>query len=160
MSRTAINALFSELGSQLGMDQLALDENDHCILQIEDGSDIHLEYLEQSDLLLMVSALPPIEADYKAVVYEAMLKGNYLWQDTYGSTLAIHTGTNAVIVEHKMSVANIVPGSLQEHISGFDALVNGWQERIKDLIEAADFAKSEAQSNTNMSPSSMNMLRG
>ena len=160
MSREAINALFSELGSQLGMDQLALDENDHCVLRIDEGSDIHLEYLEESGLLLMVSALPGIEAEYKAAVYEIMLKGNYLWQDTYGATLAIHPETNAVIVEHKMNVANIAPGSLQEHVSGLDALVQGWQEHIKEIIEAIDLEKSKAQSNAQMSPSSMNMLRG
>ena len=157
MSLTAIQALFAELGQQLGMAELALDENNHCILNIDDGNDIHLEYLESEDLLLMVSALPPVEEKHQAVIYGTMLQGNYLWQDTYGATLAIHPETDAIIIEHKMRIDTIEPGSLQEHIAGLDTLTRAWEERIGDIIAKQDTSASD----TALRPQDMNhMLRG
>lgn len=157
MSLTAIQALFAELGQQLGMAELALDDNNHCILNIDEGSDIHLEYLESEDLLLMVTALPPALEKHQAKIFETLLKGNYLWQDSYGATLAIHPETDAIILEHKMRTDAIEPGSLQDHIAGLDTLARAWEERIGDII-----AEQESQATANTTtPQDMNhMLRG
>ncbi|NIZ02152.1 type III secretion system chaperone [Thalassospira lucentensis] len=157
MSLTAIQALFAELGQQLGMAELALDENNHCILNIDDGNDIHLEYLESEDLLLLVSALPPAAEKHQAKIYDILLKGNYLWQDTYGATLAIHPETDAIIIEHKMRIDAIEPGSLQDHIAGLDTLVRAWEERIGEVVAEQDTPSSD----TAPRPQDMNhMLRG
>ncbi|MBC07470.1 type III secretion system chaperone [Thalassospira sp.] len=157
MSLVAINALFAELGKQLGMAELALDDNNHCILNIDDGNDIHLEYLESEDLLLMVTALPPAAEKHRAKIFETLLKGNYLWQDSYGATLAIHPETDAIIIEHKMRPEAIAPGSLQDHVSGLDALARAWEERIGETISAQD---SQEATKTSSAQEMNHMLRG
>ncbi|MCC9620337.1 type III secretion system chaperone [Thalassospira sp. MA62] len=157
MSLTAIAAHFTELGQQLGMAELALDENHHCVLNIDDGEDIHLEYIEDEDLLLMVSALPAASEKHQAKIYDTLLKGNFLWQETYGATIAVHPKTNAIIFEHKMRVEGIEQGSLQDHIAGLDGLVRAWDERLKDVVAEAEATASTSTPN----PQHMNtMLRG
>jgi hypothetical protein len=135
MARSHVDNLLTKLGKDLGMDRLGLDKADHCILQIEDGPHLHMEYFEDEDLLVIVAALEPVPKDKQLAVYTSLLKGNFMWQGTFGATLALHPESGAIAVQHKLVAAAIEPVNFQGLIDGFDGLCRHWRGQIASLLE-------------------------
>jgi len=137
MARSHVDNLLIRLGKDLGMDRLGLDKADHCILKIEDGPNLHMEYFEDEDLLVIVAALEPVPKDKQLAAYTALLKGNFMWQGTFGATLAVQPESDAIVVQHKLVAAAIEPVTFQGIIDGFDGLCRHWRDRIAALDEPA-----------------------
>lgn len=133
MARHHIDELLINLARQLEMDDLRLDDGNHCILKIEDGPDLHLEYFDDEDLVVLAAALEPVAEALRPAAYRMLLKANFMWQGTAGATLALNPDSDAVIVQHKLVAANIGSESFMGVIDGFDGLCRLCREELDGL---------------------------
>ncbi|MEM8795171.1 MAG: type III secretion system chaperone [Pseudomonadota bacterium] len=131
MARMHAEGLISGFGKAINMEGgLKLDEKNHLILKMDDGPDLHFEYFEEEDILVLASALPSPSGDKKAAVYELLLSANFMWQGTGGATLSINPETKDVIVHHKLDVKRVQEAEMEELVTGFAKLCEYWQQRM------------------------------
>ena len=83
----ALRSLIADLGAQMGLGDLALDDHGSLALSFDDSLVVNLQALADDDLLLLYADLGPPAAGER--IYPALLRGNLFWRATLGATLSL-----------------------------------------------------------------------
>ena len=83
----ALRSLMTDLGAQMGLSDLALDDQGSLALRFDDSLVVNLQAVAEGDLLLFYADLGPPAAVEQ--IYPALLRGNLFWRTTLGATLSL-----------------------------------------------------------------------
>ena len=83
----ALRSLIADLGAQMGLGDLALDDHGSLALSFDDSLVVNLQAVADDDLLLLYADLGPPGAGER--IYPALLRGNLFWRATLGATLSL-----------------------------------------------------------------------
>ena len=83
----ALRSLIADLGAQMGLGDLALDDHGSLALSFDDSLVVNLQAVADGDLLLLYADLGPPAAGER--IYPALLRGNLFWRATLGATLSL-----------------------------------------------------------------------
>jgi hypothetical protein len=83
----ALRSLMTDLGAQMGLSDLALDDQGSVALRFDDSLVVNLQAVADGDLLLFYADLGPPAAGEQ--IYPALLRGNLFWRATLGATLSL-----------------------------------------------------------------------
>lgn len=138
MSRQTIDDLMAEFGESIEISDLALDEDGFVCVVTEIGISLNIEHLEEDDSLLMHATVGEIPDEQRFVVYEEMLKANFLWRDTMGATLSVTPDG-----QHAMLMISVTTGDLDvpKLINVFECatgLAYVWSVRFRQMIGEID----------------------
>lgn len=157
MPDNTMSALLSDVEKDLGMEEgaLALDEDGQSIVQIdEDGTLIAMDYIDSQDVLVLSSVLDPLPEDQKAEAYKAMLKSNFLWQDTYGATLCLEPNNGLPMLMHQVDPEGLIANDLIDLIEGMADLA----QKLNEALETAGDPGTAAE--TSVSTGGEDFIRG
>lgn len=97
------NLLFSEIGSQIGMESLSFGEDNTCSLEFDEN--VVLTFIDADPSLYCVAYLGEWdEAPEKAA---RLLEANFAWQETNGGTLAIEPGSRRVVLSRSWQATGL-----------------------------------------------------
>ena len=133
---TELETALKELGSKTGQD-IALDENGSCTLELADGRMLLLQ--ERADLneLDFVANLGTVPDEARAAVFTELLAANFYWKETFGATLSWNSDLEEVVLIYPLPLASVSSESIETIFTRFLELQAVWSERLAGLVADA-----------------------
>lgn len=142
MSLENAKANLKEFGKQLNLEGLAYDENNTCILGIDNTFSLHLTYEPNSDRLYLYSPILdglPKDDKIRLKLYENLLEGSMLGGQMAGGGVGVAVPEELILMH---AVIDMGIGTDAFSLSRFAPLfveaVEKWREKVKNILEGRD----------------------
>lgn len=137
MSYENAKANLKEFGKELNLNNLEFDENNTCILGIDNTFSLHITYEPNSNALYLYSPLLdglPTDDRVKLKLYEALLEGSMLGGQMAGGGVGVATKEGLILIHCKIEMGLGVDSlALRRFAPLFVETVEQWR-RIVDAI--------------------------
>lgn len=127
-----------EFGKELGIEGLQFDENNTCILGIDDTFSMHLTYEPNSDRLYLYSPiLDGLPKDEKARLrlYEKLLEGSMLGGQMAGGGIGVAVKEELILMHCTIDMAHAVSSALRAFAPLYVETVEKWRKIASDVSE-------------------------
>lgn len=133
-----LTPLLNRLAQELGLDDLALDEDGMCMLQGENAMSLALLAHASGESMTLAASIYPVQDATRAALCEKLLKMNFLLLETQGSTLSIDEEGQEVVVCRQLSISGQAPDDFVQAVLDF-LLVSG---QLREQLMALPLASS------------------
>ncbi len=137
------NVLVAELGRQLGIADLALDEGATCTLFVDDGAVIvsfgFNKTAQAIDLMICLDAVEPATAPLAL-----LLRANFSWLGSRGATFAIEPASGALVLQRRVAGNAVHVAELRQALEELVAAADAWAKRLAAETAAAGEAPASA----------------
>lgn len=130
-----------EFGKELGLEGLEYDENNTCILGIDDEFSLHITYEPNSKRLYLYSPLLdglPRDDKTKLKLYEALLEGSMLGGQMAGGGVGVAVKEELILVHCTLDMEYAVPSSLRAFAPLYVETVEKWRKICRDISEGRE----------------------
>ncbi len=124
-----------ELGVELGLAGLALDENYACTIATDDNL-ITLQYQPQDRTFLVFAPVLSADESFSAPVLEYALEANLFGRDTLGMHLGYYSPISALVLSAAVGEDEKSVQEFMDYLSFFAAELAKWQSNIQSKIDA------------------------
>ena len=131
--------LLSDFGKEIGIPELAFDENGTCSL-IFDEVVVNIEKNTEDGKLFFYSNLGTIPATQREGFYKTLLEANAFYKGTGGGTLAIDESSNIVLFLYQVPVKSLDHGTFSKTMENYINIVEYWTEQVKGYPSASGTA--------------------
>jgi len=138
-----------EFGKELGIEGLKFDENNTCILGIDDTFSMHLTYEPNSDRLYLYSPILdglPKDVQNRLKLYEKLLEGSMLGGQMAGGGIGVAVKEELILMHCTIDMAHAVSSALRAFAPLYVETVEKWRKIAADVAEgrsAGDEDKKE-----------------
>jgi hypothetical protein len=135
-----------EFGKELGLEGLEFDENNTCILGIDDEFSLHLTFEPNSDRLYLYSPLLdglPTDDKRRLRLYEALLEGSMLGGQMAGGGVGVAVKEELILMHCTLDMAHAVPSALRAFAALYVETVEKWRKTCAEIVEGRDDASRE-----------------
>ncbi len=127
----ALQALIGELGQQMGLGDLSLDEQGFCALRFDEKLVINLQYWADDEQLLLFADLGPSAIGVQ--LYSNLLRANLFWRATLGATLSLSEDDPPhVILALQQPWQPLDAAQLNASLERFVNTVEDWSEVVEN----------------------------
>jgi hypothetical protein len=140
MSFENAKANLKEFGKELGL-ELDFDENNTCILGIDDEFSLHLTYEPNSKRLYLYSPLLdglPKDEKKRLKLYENLLEGSMLGGQMAGGGVGVAVKEELILMHCTLDMEHAEPNALSRFSPFYVDTVGDWRKKIKKLLEEAE----------------------
>lgn len=126
-----------EFGKELNL-ELAFDENNTCILGIDDDYSLHLTYEPNSQRLYLYSPLLdglPKDDKTRLALFERLLEGAMLGGQIAGGGVGVAPKEELILVHATIQMDHAVSSALRAYAPIFLEMVERWRKICKDITE-------------------------
>lgn len=130
-----------EFGKELGLEDLEFDENNTCILGIDDAYSLHVTYEPNSKKLYIYSPLLdglPKDEKTKLHLYERLLEGALLGGQVAGGGIGVAVQEELVLVHATVDMEHALPSALRTYAPVFVEMVEKWRKTCEDIVAGRD----------------------
>lgn len=130
-----------EFGKELGLEGLNYDENNTCILGIDDEFSMHLTYEPNSDRLYVYSPLLdglPKDDRTRAKLYEKLLEGSMLGGQMAGGGVGVAVKEELILMHCVIDMAYAAPTLLRAFAPLYVETVEKWRKACRDICEGRE----------------------
>jgi len=151
MSLENAKANLKEFAKELNL-ELAFDENQTCILGIDNTFSLHLTYEPNSDRLYLYSPILdglPKDDKTRLRLYEALLEGSMLGGQMAGGGVGVAVPEELILMHCVLEMGvGTDTASLRRFAPLFVEAVEKWRSKVKDIMEgrAGDSSSSPKDS--------------
>lgn len=138
--------ILAELGKQIGLDDVKLDENGLCRLVFDKNYIVDIEEAEDKKTVHIYSPICIIPTEGKEALYATILEANLFGQGTGGATFAIDQNLNEVLLFRTLDIEKTDYQDFANELEEFVGWVATWMEKIK----AQDFQQPIQDSDESM----------
>jgi len=150
-----------EFAKELNLEGLAFDENNTCILGIDNEFSLHLTYEPNSDRLYLYAPVLdglPKDEKTKLALYEALLEGSMLGGQMAGGGVGVAVPEELILMHCVLEMGvGTDPSALRRFAPVFVEAVERWRGKVKDVMEGRGGTGHHGKSHTpNVPPPSPN----
>jgi hypothetical protein len=157
MSLENAKANLKEFGKELGLEGIEFDENNTCILGIDDEFSLHITYEPNSKRLYLYSPLLdglPKDDKTKLRLYERLLEGSMLGGQMAGGGVGVAVKEELILIHCTLDMEHAVSAALRAFAPLYVETVENWRKICKEVFEGRDdSAKKLDQPPSQMRPS-------
>lgn len=131
----------AEFGKELGLEGLEFDENNTCILGIDDQFSMHLTFEPNSDRLYIYSPLLdglPKDDKNRLKLYERLLEGSMLGGQMAGGGCGVAVKEELILMHCTIDMAHAYPSALRAFAPLYVETVEKWRKICTDLSEGRE----------------------
>ena len=127
-----------EFGKELQLEGLDFDENNTCILGIDDEYSLHLTYEPNSKRLYLYSPLIdglPKDDKTRLKLYEKLLEGSLLGGQMAGGGVGVAVNEELILVHSTIDMEHALSSALRNYAPIFVEMVEKWRKICQDISE-------------------------
>ncbi|WP_461833103.1 type III secretion system chaperone [Desulfothermus sp.] len=127
--------LLKQLGQEMGLGTLEMDEDNTCRLVFDDIINVDLEVTDDNKILWIYSVIGVLPVDNREKFYERLLSANLFGKETGDAAFAVDTNTKEVLLITKVNLEKI---DFQDFINLLELFVDRtefWIDEIKRTAE-------------------------
>lgn len=140
-----INSILLELGHQMGLDNLKLDQNRVCRLVFDKKYVVDIEATEDEKVVHIYSTITAIPAEGKERFYETFLEANLFGKGTGGATFGINKMENELMLTRAI---NMETCDYQEFVNILESFVNHVESWMTNIENGSIFQEKEHHAET------------
>lgn len=136
-----------EFGKELGLEGLEFDENNTCILGIDDEYSLHLTYEPNSKKLYLYSPLLdglPKDDKHRLRLYEALLEGSLLGGQMAGGGVGVAVNEELILVHSTLDMEHAAGNALRNYAPVFVEMVEKWRKKCQEISEGREETAAKA----------------
>ena len=133
-------------GKELGLEGLEFDENNTCILGIDDEFSLHLTYEPNSKRLYLYSPLLdglPRDDKTKLRLYERLLEGSMLGGQMAGGGVGVAVKEELILVHCTLDMEHAESNVLARFAPAYVEMVERWRKICSEISEGRDEASAK-----------------
>lgn len=141
MSRQNAEANLREFGSELNLKDLKFDENNTCILGIDQKFSLHITYEPNTNKLYVYAPLLdglPQNSDMKLQLYEKLLEGALLGGQMAGGGVGVAVKEGLILIHFTLDMGHAEPNDLRKAIPLWVEIIERWREICEDPSKSFD----------------------
>jgi len=141
MSFENAKANLKEFGKELNLEGLEFDENNTCILGIDDEFSLHITYEPNSKRLYLYSPLLdglPRDDKTRLRLYERLLEGSMLGGQMAGGGVGVAVKEELILMHCTIDMEHAVPAALRAFAPLFVETVEKWRKSCRDISEGRE----------------------
>ena len=143
MSLAAMENVLAEFGAAIGIPDLRPDEEHRCDLMIDDVA-ISFELGLDDETLCIYSLLGAVPEEAGAAGYRALLRANFMFQRTSGSTLSIDPRAGGIVLIRQERLESLRLARFESVVEDFVDVAERWMKRLESgELEAPPTAAQE-----------------
>ncbi len=143
MERRQADILIGDLATQLGIPTLALDENNMCMLAIDDAQQtVSIAYDPTAGSFNLVTCLDAIAPSPARIALA--LAANFERPSAGGASLAIEPSSGTFVLQRRWLTPDLGVGGLPGALLAFLDEAGAWTGRLASIDEAAPTASGPA----------------
>lgn len=130
-----------EFGKELGIEGLQFDENNTCILGIDDTFSMHITYEPNSDRLYLYSPVLdglPRDDKTRLKLYERLLEGSMLGGQMAGGGVGVAVKEELILLHCTIDMAHALSSALRAFAPLYVETVEKWRKIAADLAEGRE----------------------
>jgi len=130
-----------EFGKELNLEGLAFDENNTCILGIDDEFSLHLTYEPNSKRLYLYSPLLdglPRDEKTKLRLYERLLEGSMLGGQMAGGGVGVAVKEELILMHCTIDMEHAVSSALRAFAPLYVETVEKWRKICAEISEGRE----------------------
>jgi hypothetical protein len=143
MGKKEMEALVSDLGKEVGIPELELDEDGYCCLFFDDVV-VNMEWDDENERLLLYTSVGDIPEDGREELFEKLLDANLFWKNTGGATLSIDNGEKRVVMTYELLLANVSFADFKTVLENFVNVAEAWMGQLKDFKPGGEETAAES----------------
>jgi len=158
MSIENAKANLKEFGKELGLEGLEFDENNTCILGIDDEFSLHLTYEPNSKRLYLYSPLIdglPKDTKLLLKLYERLLEGSLLGGQMAGGGCGVAVKEELILIHCTLDMEHAPSNALRAFAPLYVETVEKWRRICADIAQGRDEGTTPPKQRTEPAPSSM-----
>lgn len=136
-TRADVDAAVAALGAEIGIADLALDEDGMAELSVDDDVDVTLMYLPHTPGLVLAAEVANAR-DLGDEELRDLLQSNLSWDLTLGGAFAMLPESEEVLLCRLMLSAGREAAELDEEIDAFVEVVRGWREALGERLQEVE----------------------
>jgi len=147
MSLEAAKQNLKEFGKELNLGDLEFDENNTCILGIDDEFSLHITYEENGDRLYLYSPLLdglPRDDKTKLRLYERLLEGSMLGGKMAGGGVGVAVQEELILIHCTLDMAGAEENRLKKFAPLYVQTVEEWRKICREVSSGTDDASLAA----------------
>jgi len=147
MSLENARANLKEFGKELGLEDLDFDENNTCILGIDDKYSLHITFEPNSKRMYIYSPLLdglPKDDKIRLRLYEKLLEGSLLGGQMAGGGCGVAVNEELILVHATIDMEHAVSSALRAYAPAFVEMVEKWRQTCEEVVEGRDTGASVA----------------
>lgn len=156
MSIENARANLKEFGKELGLEGLEFDENNTCILGIDDEFSLHLTYEPNSKRLYLYSPLLdglPVDDKTRLKLYERLLEGSMLGGQMAGGGVGVAVKEGLILIHCTIDMEHALSSALRAFAPLYVETVEKWRKICAEISEGRDdSSRSMGGGNPQMQP--------
>lgn len=125
--------LIGDLGTNVGLPELAPDDDDYCCLGFDDKIIVHLQYNKDLEVMMMFCQVGMVQEAYREFIFPRVLKANMFWQGTGGATLGADEDSGEILMSYQTNVQFMEYPKFQELLEGFINTAEMWIKTIESV---------------------------
>lgn len=140
-----------EFGKELGLEGLEFDENNTCILGIDDEYSLHLTYEPNSKRLYLYSPLLdglPKDDKLRLRLFEKLLEGSLLGGQMAGGGVGVAVNEELILVHSTVDMEHALSSALRSYAPIFVEMVEKWRKICQDISEGRSEESGKEQSSS------------
>ncbi len=141
MSLDNARANLKEFGKELNLGDLDFDENNTCILGIDDEFSLHITYEPNSKRIYLYSPLIdglPSDDKTKLKLYEKLLEGSMLGGQMAGGGAGVAVKEGIILIHCTLDMEHAVSSSLRAFAPLYVETVEKWRKICQDISEGRE----------------------
>lgn len=131
-----------EFGKELNLEGLEFDENNTCILGIDNEFSLHITYEPNSDRLYLYSPILdglPQDDKTKLALYEKLLKGSMLGGQMAGGGVGVATEEQLILMHTMIEMGlGVDTAALRRFAPLFVETVGKWRDMVQKILVGQD----------------------
>jgi Tir chaperone protein (CesT) family len=126
--RERVDLALAELGGRIGLEGMRLEEDGSAVLMLDEVV-VNMELDDAADRLLLYAGLGRPTGGWERL-YEALLRGNFLWAATRGATLSLEPAGGEVMLQQAVAASGLDGAALESLLEGFADAAESWAGRV------------------------------
>ena len=130
-----INEILQKFGTSISLPDLALDNNNTCVLKLDDAQDIQLTYNETNETLYFFSEIGNLPEKNQVRCCSCLLKSNADWELTEGITLSKKEDAGTIVMGYRLPVLNLTLEFFEKILEGFVSKLDVWKDYLQQMSQ-------------------------
>ncbi|MDR2677119.1 MAG: type III secretion system chaperone [Puniceicoccales bacterium] len=136
--RNEVNRILARLAKSLHLNELSLDNNQHCMLMFDDKIVLNLELDEKHEHLVAYAYLGEVPLVGRENIFEKLLEPNFFWNGTNGMTIGIDKQSQTVVLMMRFQLPLKNPDTFEENLADFVDTTESWMHKLSTMTREAE----------------------
>ena len=147
-TRYTINAVLKRFGDDIGLENLALDDNDHCLLSVDDRQTVQIQLDCDRDELVLFTDLGRLGQSNRLEICETLLEANLFWNGTDGATVGLERSEGLLFLSDKTDPSRLDQKSFEAILERFINTTEELLAMIRELLDTPSGSTDRPPSGT------------